>query len=331
MQTNFINIVKQALPNDTVAMKGKDILVNSKDRIASKERLEKYLKQKNIKFGEKFMPSKSSSMNVLTFPDTNLVIIFKPIRAKGQGGLDFEAELKLDLVNYFNGVTIPELKHKDAVKELEHVLKLNQRGNYSVVHEGSKNQKRSLSFSSGKLSISNSTGATLTDITLKSANKLYYLSLKKSKTYYILSGSIFNIFLNHSTQVPLCEYLGLDGTKMGGFGTAYACVTKEPNYTKVNSNLCELLAEAYGYEMVLVHKKNEGNVLVSEVKQKASITISDLNDKSYIYPVAGTRKYAGITFSASINGHRYKVVFQFRGTTATDVGPKYLRILMERL
>jgi hypothetical protein len=124
MQTNFINIVKQALPNDTIAMKGKDILVNSKDRMGAKERLEKYLKQKNIKFGEKFMSSKSSSMNVLTFPDSTTVIIFKPIKAKGQGGLDFEAELKIDLQNYFNGVTIPELKHKDVVKELQHVLKL---------------------------------------------------------------------------------------------------------------------------------------------------------------------------------------------------------------
>jgi hypothetical protein len=179
--------------------------------------------------------------------------------------------------------------------------------------------------------VSNSSGVTLTDITLQSPTKKYYLSLKKSKSYYILSASIFNIFLNHSTQVGLCEYLGLDGTKMGGFGSAYACITKDPNYTKVNSNLCEFLSNAYGYDMVLVHKKNEGNVFVSEIKQNVAISISNLNDASYVYPEPGIRKYAVINFNASINGHRYKVGFQFRGTTAVDVGPKYLRILMERL
>jgi hypothetical protein len=56
-----------------------------------------------------------------------------------------------------------------------------------------------------------------------------------------------------------------------------------------------------------------------------------LSDDSYVYPEKGVRKYANIKVKARINGHDYIVNFQFRGTTAADVGPKYLRILLERL
>ena len=30
-----------------------------------------------------------------------------------------------------------------------------------------------------------------------------------------------------------------------------------------------------------------------------------------------------------INGYKYEVDFQFRGTTAIDTGPRYLRILLK--
>ena len=36
-----------------------------------------------------------------------------------------------------------------------------------------------------------------------------------------------------------------------------------------------------------------------------------------------------IQTNGSINGHEYNVDFQFRGTTSTDTGPRYLRILLK--
>ena len=74
----------------------------------------------------------------------------------------------------------------------------------------------------------------------------------------------------------------------------------------------------------------ENDVLVSVIGNKAQVMIRSLNSDSYVYPEAGKRKYANIKVDATINGTLYKVNFQFRGTTAADVGPKYLRILLER-
>ena len=56
------------------------------------------------------------------------------------------------------------------------------------------------------------------------------------------------------------------------------------------------------------------------------ISARGLNANSYGYAEKGVRKYNFIKFDASINGHLYEVNFQFRGTTAIDVGPRYLRI-----
>ena len=52
-----------------------------------------------------------------------------------------------------------------------------------------------------------------------------------------------------------------------------------------------------------------------------------INNNTIVYPEKGKRKYAFITVMGNINNHNYKVTFQFRGTTPTDRGPRYCRIL----
>jgi hypothetical protein len=328
---DIISFIKKSLSQATVTADKKDIIVKSKDRENTKVILEKALKAKNIKFKSVFKKSKSSSLDVLEIAGHVGDIIFKPIIQKGAGGVGFEKELKLDLENYFNGVNKKDLRHGDVVVELEKVLKITPRSGYKVIHEGSKNQKRLLTYTPGKLSVSNSTGITLTDITLERAGKRVYLSLKMSKSYYILSASIFNYFLDKKLNSSLCEYLGLNGAQMGGFGKEYYCITKKPNYNMVRANIEKFLSIAYGSNVVIIHKKMMNNVMVSDIKSSAAVKVSGLDDKSYIYPEAGKRKYAAIKFNADINKHKYIVNFQFRGTTATDTGPKYIRILMERL
>lgn len=333
MSTTLVKLeatVRGALSQDKVDIKGKDILVTSKDRITAKENLEKYLKKKKIEFISVFKKSKSSSLEVLTVEGVD--IIFKPFIIKGAGGLSFEKELAVDLENYFSGVKIEDLKHKKAVKELQTVLGWTPREKYKVLHEGSKNQKRALVFSAGKISISNSTGVTLTDLTLQKGNEApVYLSLKMSKSYYTLSASIFKYFLEKNTQVGINTYFGFDGMRMGGFGKEYQCKTPKPNYTTVKANLQNLLSQAIGTQMVLVHQKDPSNVLVKKIGRTNTVSISNLSDNSYVYPEPNVRKYANIKVNATINGGTYAVHFQFRGTTAADKGPKYLRILLERM
>jgi len=322
--------IKAAEPSAIIEQRGKDIIVKTKDRNTTKAKIEQYFKKKKIAFKSVFKKAKSSSLDVLEVPGGG-DIIFKPVIQKGAGGVKFEAELMIDIKNYLNGVDYNKLKHPDVLKEMEKVLKFNRRTKYEVVSEGSKNQKRQLVFTGNKILISNSTGKTLTDLTLKKDNKLMYLSLKMSATYYTLSAGIVKYFAEGRTKIPINTYFGFNGQKMGGFGKQFACVTKKPNYNQVKDNLEAILAQAIGTEVILIHKKKDNDVMVSEVGKTNKVSVSSLSDESYVYPEKGVRKYANIKVKARINGHDYIVNFQFRGTTAADVGPKYLRILLERL
>jgi len=322
--------IKTAEPTAIIEQKGKDIIVKTKDRNSTKSKLEQHFKKKKIIFKSIFKKAKSSSLDVLEVPGSGDVI-FKPIIQKGAGGVKFEVELLLDIKNYLNGAEYNKLKHPDVLKEMEKVLKFDRRTKYEVVSEGAKNQKRQLVFTGNRIIISNSTGKTLTDLTLKKDNKLLYLSLKMSATYYTLSAGIVKYFSEGRTKIPINTYFGFNGQKIGGFGKEFACVTKKPNYNLVKNNLEDILAQAIGTEVILIHKKKDNDVMVSQIGRTNKVSVSELSDNSYVYPEKGVRKYANIKVKAMINGHDYIVNFQFRGTTATDIGPKYIRILLERL
>lgn len=322
--------IKKAESAVLIEQKGKDIIVKSKDRNATKQKIEKHFKKTKILFKSVFKKAKSSSLDVLEIPGSG-DIIFKPIIQKGAGGVKFENELAKDIENYLNGADYRQLKHPDVLKEMEKVLGFNRKTKYQVVSEGSKNQRRQLTFNGGKIDISNSTGKTLTDLTLKKDNKLMYLSLKMSPTYYTLSAGIMRYFMEGGIKIKMNEYFGFNGQKMGGFGKQFACVTKKPNYEIVRKNLENLLSQAIGTEVILIHKKTNNDVMVSEVGRMNKVKVSNLTENSYVYPEKGVRKYANIKVNAKINDHDYIINFQFRGTTAADVGPKYIRILLERL
>lgn len=322
--------IRSAEPNALIVQSGKDIIVKSKDREKLKGDVEKRFKKEKILYKSIFKKSKSSSLDVLEIVGGG-DIIFKPVIQKGAGGVKFEKELAIDIENYLNGVEYNKLKHQDVIKEMEKVLGFNRRTKYEVVSEGSKNQRRQLTFNGIRVDISNSTGKTLTDLTLKKDNKLMYLSLKMSPTYYTLSAGIVKYFMEGGIKIKMNEYFGFNGQKMGGFGKIFACVTKKPNYGNVQKNLENLLSQAIGTEVILIHKKTNNDVMVSEVKKSNKVRITNLTDASYVYPEKGVRKYANIKVNARINNHDYIINFQFRGTTAADVGPKYIRILLERL
>lgn len=326
----LIKEIKKADPTLLVEKKGKDLVVKSKDRNTAKSKIEKQFKKSKILFKSVYKEPKSSSIDVLEIENI-CDIIFKPIIQKGAGGIKFEAELEKDIKNYLNGADYKQLIHPDVLKQMEKSIGFNRRTKYEIVSEGSKNQKRQLTFNGNDITISNTTGKTLTDLTLKKDNKLLYLSLKMSQSYYTLSAGIGKYFMEGGTKIKINQYFGFSGQKMGGFGRKFACVTKPANYTKVAQNLQDLLSQAVGTEVIIIHKKKDNDVLVKEIGRSNKVRISNLTEESYSYPVKDVRKYANIKVSAVINGHNYNVSFQFRGTKPTDVGPKYLRILLERL
>lgn len=333
---NILNIIKSVDRTIQTQNKGKDIIVKSKDRNSTKLLIEKQFKKNGVLFKSVSKRGKSQSIDVLEIVGAG-DIIFKPLTRRGAGGVAFEKELETDIKNYLNGAEYNQLKHPDVLKEMESVLGFNRKTKYEIIPEGSKNKKRPIAFNADKLHITRSNGETLTDLTLKKDNKIMYLSLKMSPTYYILNSGIGHYFMEGRVKIKINEYFGFEGQKMGGFGRKFACVTKKPNYEKVKNNLEDVIAQAIGTDVIVIHKKMTNDVLVSQIgKSKVKVKILNLNKESYVYPekksaTSRGRKHANIKFNANINRHDYIVNMQFRGTTPLDIGPKYIRILLERL
>jgi hypothetical protein len=327
------SLIEKQFKNDAIVSLNKnDIYVKSKNREDTKKEVEKLLGSSKVDFKIVTKSSKSKTLDVLFVPEFKTDIVFKPIIAKGQGGIAFEYEIEKDLNNFFAGAGMEDIKHPDVINELQKKLDISQSMRFRATREGFKNQKREIRFSGNRLDVSKSDGKTLTDVTIQKDGKdIYYLSLKMSQTYFVLNGAIEKYFLDKNTQIGINEFFGFEGLKMVGFGEGYACETSPPNFSTVSSNLADVLEQAVGTNVVFVHKKRTGNVLVKDIGSSNQVTINGLSESSYSYPIAGKRKGGFIKVSANINGAKYKVDFQFRGTTATDTGAKYLRVLLERL
>lgn len=301
------------------------VLIRNKDRTSLQEQLEKYYKSKRIKFKRLKKPTE---IEVIGLPQK---IVFKPIKAKGTGGLKFEEQFTSDLNDWFSGVALDKLKSGDTIQLLVSKLKLKQSSKYKAEGVGSRNSKRPPVFSGGKISITNNTGMAVSDVDLK-ADKTYFLSLKFTNSFYIYNGSIGSFFEQANTKKGINEFFGFSGYKMGkAFGPSYAVTTKKPNYDLIKKNLQNVIIQALGPDVVLVNKVSQGNNHISMVKGfNHKVEVGTVNEESYLYAEKGVRKYNNIQFDSIINGAKYTVNFQFRGTTATDVGPRYLRILLQK-
>lgn len=323
------DIIEQALPDATVISKGKDLVVKSKNREQSKKDLEKFFNSRAIEYAS--VLTYKSSLEVLRVPLLKGDILFKPIIAKGQGGRDFEDAVANDLKNFFAGAENQDFKHPDVIEALAKELKLEPRLNGTVKSVGRMQNKRSLDYSlyGFGLGIKNNDGPTIADLIVTQNNKTHYLSLKYGKTYYALNGSIGKYFLDKRTNKSINEYFGFDGMLMGGFGPEYAVVTEPPNYLYAQYKLENVLSQSMGNDLVIVHKKSTNDVYVKYIRV-ADVSVSGLKESSYVYPLLNRRKYANIKVQARIEGVSYIANFQFRGTSGSDKGPKYLRLLLER-
>ena len=82
--------------------KGKNLLVRNSDRTTLQENLEKYFKSKKIKFERRKKPTE------LIIDGFNGLLIFKPLKAKGTGGLKFEAQFESDMNDWFKGEEVED-------------------------------------------------------------------------------------------------------------------------------------------------------------------------------------------------------------------------------
>lgn len=305
----------------TLEQKKNDIIIKSKDRISAKSKVEDFLNKKKIPYTSVFKKSKSASLDVLVSGKYN--IIFKPIIAKGAGGVKFERDFENSLNQWISSE--PITKYQDIIYELSKYVSVHDV--MSVVSTGKMNQKRNLTVSGKNIQISDSDGKTLSDIILKTPKGDVYLSLKMSATYYVISASIFTYMKDPKTRDDVYEFFGLDGEEMGGFGAEYfSSTTKQVSSATVVRNLTNLFQSIYGSGYIMIHQ-NGYSINVADFRQGVKVRINSV--EGYVYPKAGARKYANIKTTATIDGKQYKIDWQFRGTTAADVGPKYMRVLVK--
>ena len=323
-QLEKLNFYKQA----KFEVKGKQLLVRSSDRTTLQEKTEEYFKKNKILFKPR---KKATELDVT---GSNQVLVFKPLFAKGAGGVKFEHQIVKDLNDWFKGADYEDLQHPDTIEQLVKTVRLRQDSRYLAKGVGAANTRRPPSFTATKATVTNNFKGKVSDVDILSGNRvLHHLSLKFSKSFYIYNATVINYFKSASpqTRTMINEFFGFDGFKMGqAFGKDFRATTKAPNYSAILRRFKDLLNQCLGPDIVLVLKIANGNNHIDKVVGlNHKITLSGLTKDSYGYAMKGVRKYNFIRFQAMVNGHKYEIDFQFRGTTAIDTGPRYLRILFK--
>ena len=299
---------------------------NTKERNRAFDDYIKFLKKEKTKHTVK--KSSKSSLGVLNILGYDGDIIFKPLVRKGSGGEAFEEQLVDDLNAHFGGETLDKLQHGDTITAIKKEVKLRVSKGLFAKGEGRRNVRRTPACENGKFTVMNNAAGVPVDVKiLKNGSTLYNISVKFTEAFYIYQGTVNEFFMNDGTKKSINEYFGFDGAQMGGFGPEYFVRTSKRNDTKVKNNLASLIKQGLGDTMLLVNKVSKGRNYVHFVRGKNHrVSISELSDNSYIYPIKGQRKYAAVKVMGLVNGDKYKIEYQFRGTTPSDRGPRYLRI-----
>lgn len=295
---------------------------------------------KEVKTGSSFNSFKLFSDRNGQVPIFKGKIVFKPLSTKGSGGKQFEQELAQDLNNYFIGSDLKELKHGDTIKALfENKKFISQykidKLKLSLLRAdpvGKQNSKRTSTWSNNQIFIEKNTGPAVSDINIlvKDTPKIF-CSLKFTDSYYIYNGTTEAYFDNETNKPKAYAFFGLSGVGMAGFGAKYAASVATPkDFIAVKKNLANIINQALGRDVVLINKVSPGNNDIDVIKGDAH-KINIQSTPEYRYPETGQRKYAAISFLAEINNDKYKVQFQFRGTTEGALTPRYLRILLKKI
>ena len=119
-------------------VKGKQLLVRSSDRTTLQEKTEEYFKKNKILYKPR---KKATELDVTGAAQ---VLVFKPLFAKGAGGVKFEHQIEKDLNDWFKGAEYEDLNHPDTIEQLVKTIKLKQNSRYKAKGVGAANTKRPL-------------------------------------------------------------------------------------------------------------------------------------------------------------------------------------------
>jgi hypothetical protein len=263
--------------------------------------------------------------------------IFNYERGRGKGGVAFEGELADDLMLYYSEGDLDSCKHTNTMKEIDKFFKtrygidISSLGynEFKIIPMGKQNQKRTFQFTGNSFVSSNNTGKTLTDITLEIKGKTFYLSLKKSKSYYSANVSMRPYLEKDSkTRSAFYKFFGIDPEQMVAFGTEYTEV--ENNFTinkNPDKNIAHVIEESMGSDYILVYQLNSDKTYVKEI---ISPKVKLKGKLQYFYPDGKKCGHLNIKSACTVDGLKYVANLQFRSTKSGVRKPQYLRLLMEK-
>ena len=278
-------------------VKGKQLFARSANRTKLQEDTEAYFKKSRIKYSPR---KKATELEVA---GSSEILVFKPLFAKGAGGVKFEHQITKDLNDWFLGADYEDLQHSDTISQLVKTLRLRQDSRYKAQGVGAANTRRPPSFTANRMTVTNNTKGKVSDVDIISGNRvLHHLSLKFSPSFYIYNATVINYFkaAQPATRKMINEFFGFDGFKMGqSFGKEFAVnTTKNPNYSAIMRRFKDILNQCLGPDIVLVLKIANGNNHIDKVVgMNHRIQVSGLNKNSYGYAEKGVRKYTLLTVS----------------------------------
>jgi hypothetical protein len=239
-------------------------------------------------------------------------------------GLGFEKELVKDL-ELLNSDGISEdnkdqFLYPDLIIEISKELGLKS-GNFEVIPEGDKNQRRPLSFESGGPEIKfsqHSAAETLTDVTIIKGEEKYYLSAKYGNTLTFFNSGIKKILsaneikngkITNSDGIALLDTFGIDNETFckvfndypdGDFSGLNGASTKY-DISKIKNLVKSGIGE--GYYMV---KAGGGSTQFFKIDSKYADTSSDVSSPIIYYGgIGGKGKRIDVTFESST--YKFKI------------------------
>ena len=243
-------------------------------------------------------------------------------------GNSFETQIEQDLNNYHQGST--EFLHTELIQQMIKEFDLKP-GNFEVLPEGSKNQKRSLVYKGSDFIVTHageSVGETVTDITIAKGSQKIYLSLKygpgtsmvnTSPSKFTPIDEIKNGIIKNKDGINLLKLFNIDNKTFCRVFNEYSKTNFKQYHTSSNNfdreSIETLITSIYGDGYYMIHSglsKKKGALRFFEVTKEYAERASKVTTPLLVMygGVGGEGKRIDIFFESE----KYKFNLNIRNT-----------------
>tara|TARA_S200002703_G_C3759658_1_gene233821 strand:- start:40 stop:1161 length:1122 start_codon:yes stop_codon:yes gene_type:complete len=230
-------------------------------------------------------------------------------------GNSFETQIEQDLINYNQGSS--DFLHTELIQQMIKEFDLKP-GNFGVLPEGAKNQKRSLEYNGSDFIVTHageSVGETVTDITIVKGSEKIYLSLKygpgismvnTSPSKFTPVNEIKSGFIKNNNGIALLKLFNIDNKTFCRVFNEYGETNFKQYHTSSNNfdrqSIETLITSIYGDSYYMVHSglsKKKGSTRFFEITKEYTEKAAKITTPILV-------KYGGVEG----NGKRIDIFFE---------------------